>query len=110
MAYVTGAAILAHARKDSPTAADTAWAETCAAAVEGAIAYRLGGLTYAEDSDAHAELVRAALQDGAAAYADRDAPHGIVSTGPDGQATRVGRDIVRALAPVLDRLGEPGIG
>lgn len=107
--YVTGALILAHVRKtDTATADDEAWSDTCAAAVEEYIAWRLDGVTpSAGQEDA---IRRAALQDGAAAYVERDAPHGILSMGPDGEAVRLGRDIARALIPVLTRVGTVGIG
>ena len=108
MPYVTGAAILTHVGESSPSADDTAWAATCAAAIEAAITYRLDGTT--PTSDQESELNRAALQDGAAAYNERTAPHGIQSIGPDGDIVRLGRDILRALNPVLTRIIGPGIG
>lgn len=108
MTYVTGAAILAHVGKTAPTAAETAWAGTCADALEAVIAHRMADVTItAGITD---ELERAALQDGAAAFVDRSAPHGIQTTGPDGQTVRLGRDIVRALEPVFLRYALPGIG
>lgn len=110
MAYVTGTLILAHAGVTSPTAADTAWAATVAAAIEATIAHRLTGYTINPDTDEANILTRAALQDAAAAYAERDAPHGVLTMGPDGQVTRLGRDIVRALEPVFMRIAGPGIG
>ena len=106
--YVTGAEILTHVRKSSPAADDTAWAQTCADAIEALIAYRLADVTITADIEA--ELVRAALQDGAAAYMDREAPHGVQSFGPDGESVRLGRDLARALYPVFIRYAGPGIG
>jgi hypothetical protein len=61
-------------------------------------------------SAAEAELTRSALLDGIAAYKDRDAPHGILSIGPDGEVARTGSDLVRWSAPVVARYATPGIG
>lgn len=111
--YVDGDAILAHVAGDgTPSAvpADVAWADTVAAAIEGVIAHRMDGVTVAADSAADSELRAAALTDGAAAYLSRRAPHGVMSMGPDGDAVRLGRDIVRALEPVFGRYAPLGIG
>lgn len=108
MAYVTAAQILTHAGVASPSADDTAWATDCAAAIEAAIAHGMGGVTVVPGSAAAAELAVAARADGAAAYTSRRAPHGILSVGPDGQAVRLGADIVRALRPVFARYGTLG--
>lgn len=109
--YVTGAAILTHAGADAggvtPTPDDEAWADVCAAAIEAEIADRLVDVTLsATQEDA---VTRAALDDGAAAYARRRAPHGVLSIGPDGQAVRLGADVLLTLKPVLRRIS-PGIG
>lgn len=101
MPYVTAAAILAAVEKGSPSAGDTDWAELVAAAIEGAIAARLGDAT--PSADLTAELARAALLDGMAAYAERRAPHGILSVGPEGDVARLGADLLRAVPPVLGR-------
>ena len=106
--YVTGTMILAHVRKSSPAADDTAWAATCAAAVEALIARRMSGVTTTADQDA--ELKRAALQAGAAAYIERDAPHGIQSFGPDGETVRLSATLGRSLEPVFWQLVGPGMG
>ena len=103
--YVTGEQILDHVRKSSPDADDSAWADVCAAAINGAIDYRLTGVEIEPDGDAEAEIIRAALQDGAAAYIGRDAPHGVLSDVIGGDAVRLGSDIIRALEPVLRRYG-----
>ena len=110
MPYVTGAQILTHAGVATPSADDTAWAGVCAAAIEAAISHAMTGVTVAASSDAENELKRAALDDGAAAYARRKAPHGVLSIGPDGQAVRLGSDIIINLRPVFRRYGTPGIG
>ena len=112
MPWVTGSAILQHAAASgSPSAAqpDEDWADVCAAAVNAAIDTRLDGET--PGADFTAELTRSALQDGAAAYAERKAPHGVLSIGPDGDAVRLGADILRSTTPVLGRhLPTAGIG
>lgn len=110
-AYVDGSAILAQARPGvTPSAADTSWAGLCADAVNAAIAHDLGSYEVVEDSDAELALTRCALLDGVAAYADRDAPAGILSMGPDGQPVRVRADVLRACVPVIHRYTLPGIG
>ena len=107
MPYVTGAAILAHVKKSDPAADDSTWAGLCADAIESAIAHRLDGTTPSADTVNRLEV--AALQDGAACYISRKAPHGILSTGPDGEAVRLGRDLLRECEPILYPIA-PGIG
>jgi hypothetical protein len=103
--YVTAAAILEHAGRGSPTAEETAWAELVADALEAEIAHRLAGVTI--DANLEAIVRRAAVQDGAAGFAERQAPHGVVNV--DGvDVIRLGRDLVRALGPVFRRYN-PGI-
>jgi hypothetical protein len=107
--YVTGAAILTHVGKTSPTAGDTAWASSCADAIEGGIAALLDGET--PSGGGVDELEVAALSDGAALFNSRAAPHGILSVGPDGDAVRLGADSLRAVKPVLYRIhSTAGIG
>lgn len=109
MTYVTGAAILTHVGKSSPTAADTAWAGLCADAIEGAIASALDGET--PSSGGVDQLEVAALTDGAALFNSRAAPHGIQSIGPDGDVVRLGADALRACKPVIVRVhSTAGIG
>lgn len=110
MPYVDGAGILAHAGVSSPSQADEDWADVCAAAVEAAIEHQMDGVTVDPGSAAEAELTRAALDDGAAAYARRKAPHGVLTVGPNGESVRLGADIVIALRPVFRRYATPGIG
>lgn len=110
MPYVTGAQILTHAGVSDPSADDTAWAEVCAAAIEAVIAKRMTGVTVDPGSDAEDELIRAARDDGTAAYARRKAPHGVLSSGPDGEVVRLGADLIIALRPVFARYATPGIG
>jgi hypothetical protein len=107
MPYVTGAAILVQAGVATPSTDDEAWADACAAALESVIEHRMTDVTIT--AGITAELERAALQDGAAAYVDRQSPHGIQSNG-EGDVVRLGRDIVRALEPVFTRYALPGIG
>ena len=105
---MTGAKILTHVGEGSPAADQTAWANSCAAALEAVIAHRLTGVTITAGIEA--ELNVAAVQDGAACYAARKAPHGVLSVGPDGDVVRLGREITRELEPVFLRYAGPGIG
>src|SRR6188768_2192850 len=98
MPYVTGAQILVHVGKSSPTAADTTWAGLCADAIEAGIAARLDGET--PSSGGVDELEVAALTDGAALFNSRAAPHGVLSIGPDGESVRLGADSLRAVNKV----------
>ena len=107
MPYVTGSGILTHVRKSDPTADDTAWAASCAASVEAAIADRLDGLTPSATQIDRLEV--AALQDGAACYVSRNAPHGVLAVGPDGDVVRLGRELLRECEPILFAIS-PGIG
>ena len=102
MPYVTGAQILVHVGKTSPTAADTAWAGLCADAIEAAIVARLDGET--PSSGGVDELEVAALTDGAALFNSRAAPHGVLSIGPDGESVRLGADSLRAVNKVIGRV------
>jgi hypothetical protein len=109
MPYVTGAQILTHVGKSSPTADDTEWAGICADAIEGAIADRLAGDT--PDSGGVDQLEAAARTDGAALFLTRNAPHGILSIGPDLDAVRLGSDSLRAVERVIARVhATAGIG
>jgi len=105
--YITSTDILTHAKVAVPGTADTDWAEVCAAAVNGAIAHHLDDQTVS--AYGAAELYRAALMDGVGAYADRAAPHGILSLEVDGSAVRLGADILRATWPVIRRHVPAGI-
>jgi hypothetical protein len=105
MAYVTGTQILVHVGVGTGTAAEQAWAQKCADAIEGAIATRLdtGGVT--PNASGIDELEVAALTDGAALYNSKAAPNGILSAfGPDGVAVRMGADSLRAVLPVIRRI------
>lgn len=102
MPYVTGTQILVHVGVGTGTAAEIAWAQKCADAIEGAIATRLEGNT--PDASGVDELEVAALTDGAALYNTKAAPNGILSMGPDGDAVRMGADSLRAVKPVLSRI------
>lgn len=108
--WVDGPAILQHvAGSSDPSAAtpDEAWADTVAAAINGAIDRRLGGVTVTTEEDV--QLQALALQDAAALYIARKSPHGIVSFGPDGDVVRQGSTILRACEQVLYPRS-PGIG
>lgn len=108
--YVTAAEILAHAGVTAPSAAETDWATKCAAAIEARIQARLVDQGITIDTELEAELNVAAEQDGAALYASRKAPHGVLSVGPDGDVVRLGSSAVRALEPIFLRYAGPGIG
>ena len=102
--YVTGEEILAAVGKGTPTAAETAWAGKCAAAIEAIITDRLDGAT--PSADLEARLHVAAELDGAALFTSRSSPHGVLSLGVDGTAVRLGSSQSRA----LDNVFLPGIG
>jgi len=104
MTYVTGAAILTHVGKSSPSAAETTWAGLCADAIEGAIAARLDAGSITPDAAGVNELEVSALTDGAALFNSKAAPNGVLSIGPDGEAVRVGADSLRATLPVIRRI------
>ena len=110
--YVTGAAILqavAGSGTPSVNAADVAWADTCADAVEGAIATRLGDGAFTPSASQEDQLFAAAVLDGASLYASRKSPGGVV-VAPDGSdIIRLNSDILRACERVLYPLN-PGIG
>lgn len=109
MPYVTGAQILTHVGKSSPTADETAWAGSCADAIEAAIVTRLEGQT--PDASGVDELEVAARTDGAALFNSKNAPSGIQNIGPDGDIVRLGADSLRALKPVIARIhATAGIG
>ena len=109
--YVTGAEILqavAGSGTPSVNAADVAWAATCAAAVEGAIAHRLEDGAFTPTASQEAQLQAAAVLDGAALYVARKAPHGVLSITNDGDIARLGAQILRACEPILFPIS-PGI-
>jgi alpha-L-fucosidase len=108
--YVTSAEILAHVGITSATAEDTAWAGKCAAAIEAIIAERLDTANVTLSAGVEAQLQVAAESDGAALFASRKAPHGILNIGPDGDVVRLGSSAVRALEPIFLRQVGPGIG
>lgn len=111
--WTTAAAILEHAGGSSPSEADTAWAELCAAAVSAGIDTRLGHPgDETEAPDEWAELTRAALTAGAYAYKARETPLGVMTFADlSGSAVRVARDAIATIAPIIDRYrSDFGIG
>ena len=106
---MTGAEILAHVKRSAPDEDDEDWADVCAAAIEAAIADRLGDGAVTPSASKDAQLVLAARNDGAAAYLSRKAPHGILAVGPDGDTVRLGKAILRECDPILYSIA-PGIG
>ncbi len=105
----SGSAITTAAGKASPTADETSWAATCAAAVNSAITTRLNGYTVVASSDAEKELTRSALLDGLEFFRSKDARFGVLTVGPDGDPVRVAVDILWSV-PVIGRYAIPGIG
>jgi len=105
--YVTGPDILTHVKKLDPDTEDDAWAASCADAIEAAITDRLDGVTPSATQIDRLEV--AALQDGAACYVSRKAPHGVLAVGPDGDVVRLGRELLRECDPILYAIA-PGIG
>lgn len=107
--YVEAEDVIADAGVQTPASdPDTEWATQCAAAVQEAIDHELAGVTITDPSGPFDAIRAAARVDAAAAYVSRRAPHGILSVGPEGQAVRLGSDIIRALRPVLARYSERG--
>lgn len=104
MPYVTGAQILTHVGKSSPTADETAWAGSCADAIEAAILARLDAGGFTPSAAGVDELEVAARTDGAALFNSRAAPHGVLSLGIEGEAVRLGADSLRAVQPVIRRI------
>ncbi len=104
MTYVTGTQITTHVGITSPSAAEIAWAQKCADAIEGAIAARLDSGAVTPNSAGVDELEVAALTDGAALYNSKASPNGILSQTIDGQAVRMGADSLRAVKPVIARI------
>ena len=112
MPYVTGAQILQHvagSQAPSADADDVAWAGKCADAIEGAIASRLDDGAFTPTASQTDQLEAAALQDAAALYVARKAPHGVLSIGPAGDEVRLGSALLRACDAILWRIN-PGIG
>ena len=111
--YVTGAEILqavAGSGTPSVVAADVSWANTCAAAIEGAIAHRLEDGAFTPTASQEAMLQAAAVLDGAALYVSRKAPHGVLSVDAStGEVARLGSALLRECEQVLYPIN-PGIG
>lgn len=110
MALVDGDAVLAQAGITDAEQWQEDRAGLCADAVDAAITTALNGYTVEADSEAEAELTRAALLDAVAAYQAFDSPSGVLSVGPDGAPVRLPVDILRASWPAIHRYAIPGIG
>lgn len=110
-AWVTGAAILAHAGVTTPTAGESAWADACAKAVSAGIDARLAWADrpvttppWAPSQAATDEIIGNALTAGAEAYARKQAPFGVTGYQDlQGAAVRVARDYLEGIRPQLDR-------
>jgi hypothetical protein len=110
MAWVTAADILAAVGVTSPSAADTAWAEACAAAVNAGVDRRLAGLELPPDPATAPELTYAATVAGAEAYKRREAVYGLTGyVDLEGAAIRVARDYLEGVAPIVARYASIGI-
>ena len=107
--YVNAADILAQAGVSSPSAEESAWADTVEAVIEGAIAHALGDGAFTPSASQTDALTGAAMLDALAYYAMRSAPHGVLSITPDGEVARLGADPLRASRVVLYPIN-PGIG
>jgi hypothetical protein len=98
----------------APAAADTAWAEACAAAVNAGIDSRMAGVAYVEplaiDPAFYPELTYAADVAGAEAYKRREAVYGLTGyVDLEGAAIRVARDYLEGVAPIIARYATIGI-
>jgi hypothetical protein len=116
--WVSADAILIHsgAATDpaSASAADRAWAEACAAAVNGGIDARLEGALLPDDPAALAgsiaELTWTAQTAGVESYKRREATFGITGyVDLQGAAIRVARDYLESVAPILERYATRGL-
>lgn len=110
MPFPTGAEILAFVGVTSPSTAETAWANSVAAAVEDGITHRLNGAPVLDPLPP--ELSTAAMLAGAEAYKRREATFGAGGyTDMEGTARAVVRDYLEGTKPIADRYGNgPGIG
>lgn len=97
--WTTGAAILAQAGAAPGSPDEQAWAETCAAAVNGGLDVRLADVVYIELPP---EVTRAALTAGVVAYKAREA-------NLDASAPAVVGDYLVTIEPILARYATVGI-
>jgi hypothetical protein len=102
--WTTGAAILAQAGVAAPGPADTAWADTCAAAVNAGLDARLVGIPI-DDAELPPELTRGALVAGVEAYTQRE---GSLVDRQDATRRIVG-DYLETIAPIVARYATVGI-
>lgn len=112
-AWVTGAEILAAVGVSAPAAAaDVAWSEACAAAVNAGIDARMAGVPMLEPPapEAYPELTYAATIAGAEAYKRREAVYGLTGyVDLEGAAIRVARDYLAGIEPIIARWATVGI-
>lgn len=99
--WTTGYAVLAHAGAAPGSPLDSAWADTCAAAVNAGIDARLEGALYVSPP-LPPELVRAALTAGVQLFKSREA-------NLDAQLPAVVGDAIATIEPVLERYATTGI-
>ena len=105
MDYVTGVQVLAFVGADvGITSAETEWADACAAAVNAAIEYRLGGAVILDPSLAMDEIKVAARIAAGEAYKRKEATFGITGYSDlQGAAIRVARDYMDGVYPLINR-------
>lgn len=103
-AWTTGEAILAQAGASPGSAAEQAWSEACAAAVNEGLDARLVGIPI-DDAALPAELTRAALTAGVEAYTQREAS--LVDR--QDAARRIVGDYLETIAPIVARYATIGI-
>lgn len=104
MAYVTGAEVLTFVGASAPNADETAWAGACAAAIEAAILWRLGGAVIVDPSDARNEIIVAARIAAGECYKRKEAIFGVTGFSDlQGNAVRVARDYMDGVRPIVDR-------
>lgn len=106
MPFPTGAQVLAFVGATSPSESETAWAETCAKAVEDGITARLNGAPVTDPLPD--ELTAAAMLAGAHCYKRREATF---TSDLSGSAANIVGDYLDSVKPIADRYGNgPGIG
>ena len=111
MPFVTAAEVLAHVGIKSPQQSEIDWATAVAAAVDSAVDTRLNGAVIVDPSGAYDELHLAALVASGEAYKRREAPFGSTGFSDMEEATRLAKDYLAPVGPMIDRYGNgPGIG
>jgi hypothetical protein len=103
-AWTSGTAIIGLVGATSPSAADTAWADRCATAVNAQVDEYLGVDAWAPDPDRDEAIAQLADLAGVEAYKRREAPFGVTGFADlEGAAVRVARDSLEGVKPGLAR-------